>query len=32
VIAHRYKPEDSEEAYRLFENKLDGAIKLAVMT
>ena len=31
LITHRYKLEDIEEAYHLFENKLDGVIKVAVM-
>jgi threonine dehydrogenase-like Zn-dependent dehydrogenase len=30
VITHRYKLADIEEAYRIFENKLDGVIKVAV--
>ena len=30
LITHRYKLEDIEEAYRIFENKLDGVIKIAV--
>ena len=30
LITHRYKLEDIEEAYRLFENKLDGVIKVAI--
>ena len=30
LITHRYKLEDIEEAYHLFENKLDGVIKVAV--
>ena len=30
LITHRYKLEDIEEAYRFFENKLDGVIKVAV--
>ena len=30
LITHRYKLEDIEEAYYLFENKLDGVIKVAV--
>ena len=29
LITHRYKLEDIEEAYHLFENKLDGVIKMA---
>ena len=27
---HRFKLEDIEEAYRVFENKLDGVIKIAI--
>ena len=30
LITHRYKLEDIEEAYRVFENKLDGVIKIAI--
>ena len=30
LITHRCKLEDIEEAYRIFENKLDGVIKVAV--
>lgn len=30
LITHRFKLEDIEEAYRIFENKLDGVIKIAV--
>ena len=30
LISHRYKLEDIEEAYRVFENRLDGVIKIAV--
>ena len=30
LITHRFKLEDIEEAYHLFENKLDGVIKVAV--
>ena len=30
LITHRYKLEDIEEAYHLFENKLDGVIKVAI--
>ena len=29
LITHRYRLEDIEEAYHLFENKLDGVIKVA---
>jgi threonine dehydrogenase-like Zn-dependent dehydrogenase len=32
LITHRYKLEDIEEAYRIFENKLDGVIKVAIET
>jgi alcohol dehydrogenase len=31
LITHRYKLEDIEEAYHLFENKLDGVIKVAII-
>ena len=31
LITQRYNPEDIEEAYHLFENKLDGGIKVAVI-
>ena len=31
LITHRFKLEDIEEAYRIFENKLDGVIKIAVI-
>ena len=31
LITHRYKLEDIEEAYRVFEKKLDNVIKIAVM-
>ena len=31
LITHRYKLEDIEEAYHIFENKLDGVIKVAVV-
>jgi len=31
LITHRYKLEDIEEAYHIFENKLDGVIKVAIM-
>ena len=30
LITHRYKLEDIEEAYHLFENKMDRVIKVAV--
>ena len=30
LITHRFKLEDIEEAYRIFENKLDGVIKVAI--
>lgn len=30
LITHRYKLENIEEAYHLFENKLDGVIKVAI--
>ena len=30
LITHRYKLSDIEAAYHLFENKLDGVIKVAV--
>ena len=30
LITHRYKLADIAEAYHLFENKLDGVIKVAV--
>ena len=30
LITHRYKLEEIEEAYRIFENKLDGVIKIAI--
>ena len=32
LITHRFKLEDIEEAYRVFENKLDGVIKIAITT
>lgn len=32
LITHRYKLDDIEEAYRIFENRLDGVIKIAVTT
>lgn len=31
-LIHRFKPEDIEEAYRVFEKRKDGVIKIAVMT
>lgn len=31
LITHRYKLEDIEEAYRVFENKLNGVIKIAIV-
>ena len=31
LITHRYKLQDIEEAYRIFENKLDGVIKIAIV-
>ena len=30
LITHRFKPKDIEDAYHLFENKLDGVIKVVV--
>ena len=30
LITHRFKLEEIEEAYRIFENKLDGVIKIAI--
>jgi len=30
LITHRFKLKDIEDAYHLFENKLDGVIKVAV--
>ncbi|MBP3633372.1 MAG: alcohol dehydrogenase catalytic domain-containing protein [Oscillospiraceae bacterium] len=30
LITHRFKLEDIEEAYRIFENKLDGVMKIAI--
>lgn len=30
LITHRYRLEDIEEAYRIFENRLDGVIKIAI--
>ena len=31
LITHRYKLEDIEEAYRVFENREEGVIKVAIM-
>ena len=31
LITHRFKLNEIEEAYRVFENKLDGVIKVAVI-
>ena len=30
LITHRYSLEDIEEAYKVFENKVEGVIKIAV--
>ena len=30
LINHRFMLEDVEEAYHIFENKLDGVIKIAI--
>ena len=30
LITHRYSLADIEEAYKVFENKVDGVIKIAV--
>lgn len=30
LITHRFKLEDIEEACHIFENKLDGVIKIAI--
>lgn len=30
LITHRYRLKDIEEAYRVFEGKMDGVIKVAV--
>ena len=30
LITHRFKLADIEEAYRIFENRLDGVIKIAI--
>lgn len=32
LITHRYRLADIEEAYRVFENKLVGVIKVAIRT
>ena len=31
LITHRFKLENIEEAYRIFENRLDGVIKIAII-
>ena len=31
IIAHRFPLSEIEEAYRIFENKLDGVIKVAII-
>ena len=31
LITHRFKLNEIEETYRIFENKLDGVIKVAVV-
>ena len=31
LITHRFPLSEIEEAYRIFENKLDGVIKLAII-
>ena len=31
LITHRFPLSDIEEAYRIFENKLDGVIKVAII-
>ena len=31
LITHRYKLEDIEESYRIFENREEGVIKVAIM-
>ena len=31
LITHRFPLSEIEEAYRIFENKLDGVIKVAVI-
>ena len=30
LITHRFKLEEIDEAYHIFENKLDGVIKIAI--
>ena len=30
LITHHYRLEDIEDAYHLFENKLDGVIKVSI--
>ncbi len=32
LITHRFALKDIEKAYEIFENKLDGVIKIAVTT
>ena len=32
LITHRFPLSEIEEAYRIFENKLDGVIKVAILT
>lgn len=31
LITHRFPLSEIEEAYRIFENKLDGVIKIAIV-
>ena len=31
LITHRFPVSEIEEAYRIFENKLDGVIKVAII-
>ena len=31
IIAHRFPSSEIEEAYLIFENKLDGVIKVAII-
>ncbi|MEE0237112.1 MAG: alcohol dehydrogenase, partial [Bacteroidales bacterium] len=31
LITHRFPLSEIEEAYRIFENKLDGVIKVAII-